>query len=173
MKVEYYEVSINSYYIVSHCVLLFQLVSQTSFFCKDIMTSLFNNKEHLHVPTKTCVNDNQNCFKFIVFYLVWEKIQRHSHTIISSAIIQVVAMIRENFIGTIIDATPGSGKSYLVENYNGFVDADEIILSPNFRMDNDAHPFDKINKYFRYAPSIANQRLYPIVADKLRMMGIL
>lgn len=82
-------------------------------------------------------------------------------------------MIRRKFEGTIIYATPGSGKTYLAENYDNIVDADDVILdtirdmSPGFRnLVITDHPSANIGRYIRYAPSKFH-RLYNNVANRL------
>eukprot|EP01038_Epipyxis_sp_PR26KG_P008673 gene8673-11718_t len=81
-------------------------------------------------------------------------------------------MIRRKYQGQIIYATPGSGKTTLADNFNGIIDADEVILetiaelSPNFEFVSNCHPSINILRYFKYAPYLANTCLYDEVENK-------
>eukprot|EP01038_Epipyxis_sp_PR26KG_P013438 gene13438-18017_t len=88
--------------------------------------------------------------------------------------------LKNNFMGKIIYASPGSGKTFLVNDLdigdpnNRIIDADDIILdviqeiSPRFIVKMNVHPGKNISRYFRYAANLANTKLYPIVIMRLR-----
>jgi hypothetical protein len=65
------------------------------------------------------------------------------------------------FDGKIIYATPGSGKTYLAENYDYVVDGDEIFLElindyfPEFEIKTNCHPSINLSRFYHY-----NQRKY-------------
>ena len=82
----------------------------------------------------------------------------------------------QRFDGLIIYATPGSGKTFLSENYDNVIDGDDVLLetieriSPNFEFVHHCHPSINLRRYHFYNRRKSNL-LYQLAGEEFQQLA--